>query len=143
MENEEAKSIIGNASAPYINALIAQYGLATNYTAVAHPSEPNYIALFSGSTFGVTDDGTHNLPGKNLADQIEAKGRDWRVYEQNLPDAPCFTEGHGIGRARRQRRLRPEAQPGDHLHRHQRQLQPGAPRSRTSATSARPRPITS
>ena len=97
MENEEAKSIIGNGSAPYINSLIAKYGLATNYTAVAHPSEPNYIALFSGSTFGVADDGTHNLPGKNLADQIEAAGRDWRVYAQNLPDAPCFTKGTASG----------------------------------------------
>jgi acid phosphatase len=97
MENEEAKGIVGNAKAPYINSLIAKYGLATNYTAVAHPSEPNYIALFSGSTHGVTDDGIYNLAGKNLADQLEAKGRDWRVYEQNLPDAPCFTGGTSTG----------------------------------------------
>jgi hypothetical protein len=91
MENEEAKGIVGNASAPYINSLIAKYGLATNYTAVAHPSEPNYIALFSGSTYGIKDDGTYNLAGKNLADQLEAKGRDWRVYEQNLPNPTSST----------------------------------------------------
>ena len=91
MENEEATSIVGNANAPYINSLVAKYGLATNYTAVDHPSEPNYIALFSGSTHGVTDDRVHDLSEKNLADQIEAHGRDWRVYAQNLPDAPCFT----------------------------------------------------
>jgi hypothetical protein len=97
MENEEATGIVGNANAPYINSLIARYGLATSYTAVAHPSEPNYVALFSGSTQGVTDDGTYNLAGKNLADQLEAAGRDWRVYEQNLPDAPCFTGGSSSG----------------------------------------------
>lgn len=91
MENEESASIVGNSNAPYINSLIDKYGLATNYTAVDHPSEPNYLALFSGSTHGVNDDAVYNLSGKNLADQIEAHGRDWRVYAQNLPDAPCFT----------------------------------------------------
>ena len=91
MENEESTSIVGNANAPFINSLVARYGLATNYVAVDHPSEPNYIALFSGATHGVTDDGVYDLSGKNLADQIEARGRDWRVYAQNLPDTPCFT----------------------------------------------------
>jgi hypothetical protein len=99
MENEESTSIVGSSNAPYINSLIARYGLATNYTAVAHPSEPNYIALFSGSTHGVTDDGRHDLSGKNLADQIEAHGRDWRVYEQNLPATPCFTGSSSSGGA--------------------------------------------
>jgi len=50
MENHEFGSIVGNPSAPYINSLIARYGLATAYSAMAHPSEPNYLALFSGST---------------------------------------------------------------------------------------------
>jgi len=97
MENEESASIVGNSNAPYINSLIDTYGLATNYTAVDHPSEPNYIALFSGSTHGVNDDGEYNLSGKNLADQIEAHGRDWRVYAENLPDQPCFTGGTSSG----------------------------------------------
>jgi len=97
MENEESTSIVGSVNAPYINSLVARYGLATNYTAVDHPSEPNYIALFSGAIHGVTDDGVYNLSGKNLADQIEAHGRDWRVYAQNLPDAPCFTGSSSSG----------------------------------------------
>ncbi len=101
MENEESTGIVGNPRAPYINRLIARYGLATRYTAVAHPSEPNYLALFSGSTHGVTDDGTYNLSGRNLADQLEAHGRDWRVYEQNLPNPTsspaCFTAGSHSG----------------------------------------------
>ena len=97
MENEEASSIVGDSRAPYINSLIGKYGLATNYTAVDHPSEPNYIALFSGSTHGITDDGKYNLAGKNVADQIEAHGRDWRVFAQNLPDAPCYTGSTSSG----------------------------------------------
>ncbi len=90
MENKNYDEIVGNEDAPYINSLIAQYGSATNYRAVAHPSEPNYIALFSGSTQGVTNDGLYNLDGQNLADQLEAHGKTWRVFAQNVPP-DCFT----------------------------------------------------
>ncbi len=88
LENHAAASIVGNRQAPYINSLIKAYGLATNYTAVGHPSVPNYLALFAGSTFGITDDANRNLSGKNLADQLEDHGMTWHVYEQDVP-APC------------------------------------------------------
>src|SRR6266568_4024747 len=45
MENEESNSVIGNASAPYINGLAQSHGLAASYFAVSHPSLPNYLAL--------------------------------------------------------------------------------------------------
>ena len=98
MENREFGSIVGNASAPYLNSLIARYRLATAYTAVAHPSEPNYLALFSGSTQGVTDDGVYDLVASNLADQLEAHARSWRVFAQNVP-AGCYTGGSASGGA--------------------------------------------
>ena len=98
MENAEFGSIVGNASAPYLNSLIARYGLATAYTAVAHPSEPNYLALFSGSTQGVTDDGVYDLGASNLADQLEAHARSWRVFAQNVPGA-CYTGASASGGA--------------------------------------------
>ena len=85
MENREYGSIVGSPDAPYINSLIARYGLATNYRAVTHPSQPNYIALLSGSTQGVTDNGVHNLSRRNLVDQLAAHGVSWRVYAQNVP----------------------------------------------------------
>lgn len=85
MENHEFGAIVGNPDAPYINGLIRRYGLATRMTAVAHPSQPNYLALFAGSTFGIRDDGVHHLGGKNLVDQLEAHDRTWRVYAQNVP----------------------------------------------------------
>jgi hypothetical protein len=91
MENEEATAIIGNSAAPYINGLANEYGLASNDTAVGHPSEPNYLALWSGSTQGVTDDGAYNFAtGSTLADQIEASGRTWHVAAQNVP-LGCYT----------------------------------------------------
>jgi phosphatidylinositol-3-phosphatase len=89
MENKEYGSIVGSSDAPFLQGLITRYGVATNYTGVAHPSEPNYFALFSGSTQGATGDGVYNLPGQNLADQIEAAGKTWRVFAEN--DSPnCF-----------------------------------------------------
>ncbi len=56
MENTSYSTIIGNPLAPDINALASQYGLATDYFGVTHPSEPNYVANIGGSFFGIQDD---------------------------------------------------------------------------------------
>jgi hypothetical protein len=97
MENEESTSVIGSGAAPYINGLATKYGLATNYTAVSHPSEPNYLALWSGSTQGVTDDGVYNfVGGSTLADEIERSGRSWHVAAQNVP-LGCYTGATASG----------------------------------------------
>lgn len=85
MENKEYPSIVGSSSAPYINKLIAQYGLATRYHATTHLSEPNYPALFSGSTQGVTDDRIHHIAATNLVDQLEEHGHSWAVFAENVP----------------------------------------------------------
>ncbi len=95
MENHGLSGILGNGAAPYLNSLIARYGLATDYRAVAHPSEPNYLALFSGSTQGVSDDGVHNIAAGTIADQLDAAGRTWRVFAQNVPP-DCF-RGYSAG----------------------------------------------
>jgi hypothetical protein len=89
-ENKEYTSIVGSSSAPYINSLIAQYGSATAFYAERHPSEPNYIAMTSGSTQGVTDDGTYNLAVNNVFAQVEASGRTWHAWQQGWPGG-CFT----------------------------------------------------
>jgi hypothetical protein len=96
MENREYGQIIGNPAAPYINHLANTYGLATSYTGVAHPSFPNYLALWSGSTQGVTDDGIHNLRGRTIADQMEAAGRGWHVAAQNFP-LNCYRRPQASG----------------------------------------------
>lgn len=98
-ENTESTKIIGNVSdARFLNTLITAYEVATNYTAVAKPSQPNYLAMFAGSTLGVTDNNNHDLTATNLADQIEASGRDWRVAAQNYPMG-CFTGASASGGA--------------------------------------------
>ena len=90
MENHEYGSVIGSPAAPYINSLAAGYGLATNYYGASHPSLPNYLALTSGSTFGIASDCTTcYVSATNIADQVEASGRSWKAYMENMP-TPCY-----------------------------------------------------
>jgi hypothetical protein len=56
MENHSYDDIIGSSDAPYINQLAGEHGVAASFYAEAHPSLPNYIAMTSGSTQGISDD---------------------------------------------------------------------------------------
>src|ERR1700746_1862891 len=90
MENENYNQVIGNQFAPILNALAADYGLATNYRGVADPSEPNYVAMLGGDFFGITSDDPYWFPGHtvnaaNLMSQLEGAGETWRGYFQNMP----------------------------------------------------------
>lgn len=89
LENKAYEQIVGNAEAPYLNELIARYGLAESYQAVAHPSQPNYLALVSGSTLGVGDNDPHDVTAPTVFDQLEQAGRSWRIYAENVPPN-CF-----------------------------------------------------
>ena len=84
-ENHSYSQVIGSASAPYINTIAHECGLATNYFAITHPSLPNYIALTSGSTQGITDD---NLPSSHplaAASIFSQAGTGWRSLEESMP----------------------------------------------------------
>ena len=90
MENENYNQVIGNANAPILNALAQDYGLATNYSGVADPSEPNYVAMLGGDFFNITSDDPYWFPGNtvnanNLMSQLEAAGKTWRGYFQSMP----------------------------------------------------------
>lgn len=63
--------------------------LFTNFTAVTHPSQPNYIAMIAGSTLGVLGDGRNDLDARHLGDLLEEKGLDWRVFAEDYP-GNCF-----------------------------------------------------
>jgi phosphatidylinositol-3-phosphatase len=89
MENHDYTQVIRNPEAPHINQLADMYGLATQYFGVAHGSQPNYIAFFSGNQYGVTGGSTPNLDASNLVDQLEAHDRSWHVYAENFP-GNCF-----------------------------------------------------
>jgi len=90
MENHAYGEIIGSPAAPYINSLVPRSGLGTGYTAVAHPSLPNYLALAAGSTFGISSDcNTCWISAPNIGDSLEAAGKTWKAYEESMP-SPCF-----------------------------------------------------
>jgi hypothetical protein len=92
-ENHEATSIAGNPAAPTFNALARRYATLTDYDAVAHPSLPNYLALVSGSTNGISSDCTTCVvPARSLADTLAAAGKTWKTYAEGLP-YPGFTGG--------------------------------------------------
>jgi hypothetical protein len=90
LENQYLQNVIGNSRLTNINALARNNVLLGNYSPVAHPSLPNYLALVSGSTQNITTDCSDcfvNQP--NLADEIEASGRTWKAYLEDMP-SPCF-----------------------------------------------------
>ncbi len=108
LENHTTDEIIGNAAAPQITALAKKYGFASNFYALRHPSEPNYVALVGGDTFGISDDDAfyckpglqkwgceksgragyvdHTVAGDNLARQLEAHGLTWKGYFEDIPE---------------------------------------------------------
>lgn len=90
LENRPFEDVTGDRDAPTLNAVARRGAIATDYHSVGRPSQPNYIALVSGSTQGVSDDAVHDLSAPNLADQLEAKGLSWAVSAENVPDG-CFT----------------------------------------------------
>ncbi len=91
LENRDYSTVIGPATQmPLLNSLAQQNVLLSNYYSVKHPSLPNYIALVSGSTQGITSDcNTCFVNQPNLADLIEGSGRIWKAYEESMP-SPCF-----------------------------------------------------
>jgi phosphatidylinositol-3-phosphatase len=87
LENKAFSQIIGSSSAPYINGLAGQGANFTQSFAVTHPSQPNYIALLSGSTQGVLTDGCpQNFTGvANLGSQLIGSGRTFAGYSESMP----------------------------------------------------------
>jgi hypothetical protein len=68
--------------------LAKQYGYATRYRAITHPSLPNYLAIVAGRTFGVRDDGSpseHGLKGRTVFGQALDSGMTARLYAQGAP----------------------------------------------------------
>jgi hypothetical protein len=87
--------IVGNPSAPYLNNTLAPMGsLLGNFYATQHPSDPNYLAGTSGSTWNIDADVS---PGQvsepNLADDLNAAGLTWKGYAEGM-DGDCDLTNH-------------------------------------------------
>ncbi len=102
-ENNAYQQVIGSAAAPYLTSLAHAGANFTNAHGERHPSQPNYIALFSGSTHGVTDDACPQQLGTapNLARQLLDSGRSFAGYSEDLPSVGftgCSSPNGGYAR---------------------------------------------
>ena len=109
-ENQAAEKIIGSPHAPGLNSLAAAYGIATRFYAEVHPSEPNYVAIIGGDTFGIHDDDAwyckkgnltrycssaaalqsyvdHTVTTRSLVDQLTEHNLTWKGYFESIPAA--------------------------------------------------------
>ncbi len=85
-ENKSYKQIIRNMAAQYINQLANDGASFTNSFAITHPSQPNYLALFSGSTHGIPDNRCPiSVSGDNLASELRKKGMTFAIYSESMP----------------------------------------------------------
>ncbi len=95
MENHEYDSVMSTGSdAPYLRSLATDGVTLTHLFAVTHPSLPNYLALTSGSTQGITSDcSSCFVDAPNVTDQLDRASIGWKAYMESIPSA-CYT---GVG----------------------------------------------
>ena len=92
LENHSYGQVIADPAAPFINSVARQGVLFTSAHAVTHPSQPNYLALFSGSTQGVTDDSCpQQFSAPNLASELLAAHDTFAGYSEGLPATGSLT----------------------------------------------------
>ena len=92
LENHNFNQIIGSSAAPYINSLTNDIATAlfTGSYGITHPSQPNYLALYSGSTQGITGDAipaSNPFTTVNLGSQLINSGKTFVTYSEDLPVA--------------------------------------------------------
>jgi hypothetical protein len=112
MENQNTSDIFGtsnnapncsspsSAPAPYLDQLACDNVTLTNSHGLVHLSDPNYVALESGSTYinndpwpGVTGGGVGSITAPHLGTLLENIGKTWKVY-QNGQDGNCDLQDH-------------------------------------------------
>jgi hypothetical protein len=88
MENKGYNNVWNTSSTPYITSLGLAFVRATNYSAITHPSLPNYLDLFAGGNYGITTDcspsSSCHVNAQNLADNLNALGLTWKGYMESM-----------------------------------------------------------
>ena len=109
-ENKGFDQLMGHPDwTPNLHRLSARYGTATQFYAESHPSEPNYVAMVGGDTFGIRDDDAffckpglrsefcaasqrpdyvdHTIKARSLMGQLADRHLSWKGYFEDLPAA--------------------------------------------------------
>lgn len=74
---------------PYLAGLARRFGYADHYTAIRHPSLPNYLAIAGGDTFGVGDDAApvvHALHERSVFSQAHDAGRTAQTWAESMSE---------------------------------------------------------
>jgi acid phosphatase len=87
LENKRYDAVVGHPRTPWITALAETSANMLEFHGETHPSQPNYLALFSGSTYGVIDNNCpHDLGTRpNLGRQLIDAGYTFTGYSEDLP----------------------------------------------------------
>lgn len=101
LENKDVDEVTADCPATKVRASNLSFfqtlgkkgALLCNYFAVAHPSQPNYVALISGSTAGVPADRNVVLSREHLGGGKEwPADKGWKVYSEGYPRGACHSE---------------------------------------------------
>ena len=95
MENYSYNEVWNKSTTPYITSLGNAFARATDYSAITHPSLPNYLDIYGGSNYAITTDCSPStschVNATNLADNLNAKGLTWKGYMESMPAACGLT----------------------------------------------------
>ncbi|KAE8441923.1 hypothetical protein EG329_004181 [Mollisiaceae sp. DMI_Dod_QoI] len=83
-ENTDYSMAAGDENFAYF---ASQGILLTNYLAITHPSQPNYVAAVGGSTHKIDSDDFNRISSssKTIVDLLEAAKISWSEYQQDMP----------------------------------------------------------
>jgi hypothetical protein len=84
-ENQNYADVIGNAAVPYLNSLVQQNALATQFYANVHPCIGNYFMMTTGQVVITDDSFSGTLSGDNVTTALNAAGKTWKLYAESLP----------------------------------------------------------
>jgi hypothetical protein len=93
-ENSSYSEVIGNPDMPYLNSLVAQYGLATQYFANTHPSIGNYFMLTTGQIITNDDSFDSQVDADNIVRELLAAGKTWKSYAESRNDPVLYAKRH-------------------------------------------------
>jgi hypothetical protein len=99
LENHPYSDVVGASDMPYINSLIANYGLATNYYADVHPSIGNYFMLTTGKIISKNDSFNRVVKVNNVVRILTASNLTWKGYFEDyanstLPETMPYIKHH-------------------------------------------------
>lgn len=92
LENTAASEVLAH---PTVQRLAKRGSLLTQYFGLTHPSQPNYIGMIGGSTFGVGTNDNVTLNERHLGNLIEDAGKSWKAYAEDYPGGCFLGEARG------------------------------------------------